>query len=742
MHSSHSRSDRFKVVKIESAEPFKRGRWECMDFLDQSYNRIFQHTSVARQVASDVNINLHSSSTFRSELHRALSQANWGSNVDLHGSMLQLFYRQNNNIVSAEDVNRSRNFLQSVSNVCQPYAQNVQHSTTYQSATYHNHVLMPGMVTSSLVGIKYPLELNFMIDETTRESMSVVPPQVSNSFVSPHTTRHPFSFPFKGQMLNQVHCCNVHSSNVIDSHFKRDIQKFQNMSSDQSHFVQQNDVMNTSVAQNSNYSCSPHQQDQLNNETFMHNNVSVNHNGRARNGSLVDNGNQQTFLNKMVYPEQITTCHVSNTTDNTSTMHRYSSDTPNNNEFNNADHRNFNMNNTQIYGSMPPVVCQPGTNFQEQHVQHPLNNQVPISKNLINNNHITMPNQHTQTLHTAQISNGANYTNENVANLPNSNIDISAIHVSINASQDKEQNITKYTHSPLYSVKSKTHISKSDCDNAISSQMPSRVNNNNELNNSVNNSAPQYSSVKSFTSVTNNGNTNSVGNQTVPTNGHDHSNQYYVPAQVRPPAMQNIHYISNVSNQSNSHTNIKLNENNYITDSPVIIPSYLSSSLVFPIISNQLHVPLCQQMMSPHGNLMPNVSEQTVTDSAINKKIQSVNSNMMVQHISNSGLSQNVVQQPQNVSSCVHSFLDEQNLSGNHMTIGDNPNKSAAQNSIDTKIEALMDLVKKHLKFAVLEDVNVLKQKILMLKERVAQLEYENELLRRCDNPNSYKDNV
>ncbi|KAI4487292.1 PREDICTED: protein bunched, class 2/F/G isoform [Polistes canadensis] len=35
---SHGRNERFKVVKIESTEPFKRGRWTCMDYLD--------HTSV------------------------------------------------------------------------------------------------------------------------------------------------------------------------------------------------------------------------------------------------------------------------------------------------------------------------------------------------------------------------------------------------------------------------------------------------------------------------------------------------------------------------------------------------------------------------------------------------------------------------------------------------------------------------------------------------------------------------
>jgi hypothetical protein len=31
----HGLQRRFRVVKIESAEPFKRGRWLCMDFLDQ-----------------------------------------------------------------------------------------------------------------------------------------------------------------------------------------------------------------------------------------------------------------------------------------------------------------------------------------------------------------------------------------------------------------------------------------------------------------------------------------------------------------------------------------------------------------------------------------------------------------------------------------------------------------------------------------------------------------------------------
>ncbi|XP_073993012.1 uncharacterized protein isoform X2 [Rhodnius prolixus] len=36
MHPPAPRTERFKVVKIESTEPFKRGRWVCMDYLDHN----------------------------------------------------------------------------------------------------------------------------------------------------------------------------------------------------------------------------------------------------------------------------------------------------------------------------------------------------------------------------------------------------------------------------------------------------------------------------------------------------------------------------------------------------------------------------------------------------------------------------------------------------------------------------------------------------------------------------------
>lgn len=46
----HVRNERFKVVKIESTEPFRRGRWMCMDYLD--------HTTTQQNTSINLNNNL------------------------------------------------------------------------------------------------------------------------------------------------------------------------------------------------------------------------------------------------------------------------------------------------------------------------------------------------------------------------------------------------------------------------------------------------------------------------------------------------------------------------------------------------------------------------------------------------------------------------------------------------------------------------------------------------------------
>ncbi|XP_065169137.1 TSC22 domain family protein 1 isoform X2 [Atheta coriaria] len=55
MHSTPSRNDRFKVVKIASLEPFRRGRWKCMDYVDENPP---QPQPSAKQTQSATNIQM------------------------------------------------------------------------------------------------------------------------------------------------------------------------------------------------------------------------------------------------------------------------------------------------------------------------------------------------------------------------------------------------------------------------------------------------------------------------------------------------------------------------------------------------------------------------------------------------------------------------------------------------------------------------------------------------------------
>ncbi|GBP13271.1 hypothetical protein EVAR_8198_1 [Eumeta japonica] len=55
----HVRNERFKVVKIESTEPFRRGRWTCMDYLD--------HTTTQQNAPIIVNNNLDVTETNTSQ---------------------------------------------------------------------------------------------------------------------------------------------------------------------------------------------------------------------------------------------------------------------------------------------------------------------------------------------------------------------------------------------------------------------------------------------------------------------------------------------------------------------------------------------------------------------------------------------------------------------------------------------------------------------------------------------------
>ncbi|XP_050045403.1 uncharacterized protein [Dermacentor andersoni] len=77
-----------------------------------------------------------------------------------------------------------------------------------------------------------------------------------------------------------------------------------------------------------------------------------------------------------------------------------------------------------------------------------------------------------------------------------------------------------------------------------------------------------------------------------------------------------------------------------------------------------------------------------------------------------------------------------ENATNKSATEEDSESTSAGSTvAIDNKIEQAMDLVKSHLMFAVREEVDVLKEKITELLDRIAQLEYENGILRAGASP-------
>ncbi|CAG9770824.1 unnamed protein product [Ceutorhynchus assimilis] len=88
---------------------------------------------------------------------------------------------------------------------------------------------------------------------------------------------------------------------------------------------------------------------------------------------------------------------------------------------------------------------------------------------------------------------------------------------------------------------------------------------------------------------------------------------------------------------------------------------------------------------------------------------------------------------PMNVNTLT-TVLDEAKEETGSTTANDNVDDSTKNNpvvnAIDNKIEQAMDLVKSHLMYTVREEVEVLKEKITELMERIQQLETENNYLR------------
>ncbi|XKL61878.1 hypothetical protein PGB90_001711 [Kerria lacca] len=73
------KNERFKVVKIESNEPFRRGRWVCMDFLDQSMDQVKKSTDISTD--NDINKKEVDSEILTSEI--IVNTENMANNNDM-----------------------------------------------------------------------------------------------------------------------------------------------------------------------------------------------------------------------------------------------------------------------------------------------------------------------------------------------------------------------------------------------------------------------------------------------------------------------------------------------------------------------------------------------------------------------------------------------------------------------------------------------------------------------------------
>lgn len=99
LHSTPSRTnDRFKVVKIASLEPFKRGRWKCMDYVDEAPPPSTQASKVPTQSAQmGATMYLQTQSLPQQHIQQMLMQGNYPNAALYAGGVIphtQYFYPQ------------------------------------------------------------------------------------------------------------------------------------------------------------------------------------------------------------------------------------------------------------------------------------------------------------------------------------------------------------------------------------------------------------------------------------------------------------------------------------------------------------------------------------------------------------------------------------------------------------------------------------------------------------------------
>lgn len=186
---------------------------------------------------------------------------------------------------------------------------------------------------------------------------------------------------------------------------------------------------------------------------------------------------------------------------------------------------------------------------------------------------------------------------------------------------------------------------------------------------------------------------------------------------------------------------------------PQTIPPVLQTPLVHPITNNLISQPnqvniapsivpnvaiSSAPCVNSNINITQNTASTVTTGSLPSTTAVPESSNLVSSHVTGQQSASDLISaavriaaplvNPSPLSDVLPDTLGTKSLQE-----GDDPESAPSGTStvaIDNKIEQAMDLVKSHLMFAVREEVDVLKEKITELVDRISQLELENGILR------------
>lgn len=248
MHSTPSRNDRFKVVKIASLEPFRRGRWKCMDYVDQTPTPT---TVPSKASQSTGNLQLTSGVFMQTQ---SLPQQNFQQMLiggvtnpsQYYQSQLipqtQYYYPPNVNIPQQQIINSSgvpqANLQPQFINTSLP-SYYISNSGCFTVPNFPNVQYVPSNVVQNQTSAFVPTSQNVnTIPANFQQSQTYAgPPTVSQSNVQPIVNGHAFPAPNDSQVVaSSLPTQNVKNV-ILNATVPQNISQ-SNISQPQSHLAQ------------------------------------------------------------------------------------------------------------------------------------------------------------------------------------------------------------------------------------------------------------------------------------------------------------------------------------------------------------------------------------------------------------------------------------------------------------------------------------------------------------------------